>query len=129
MSKDGLAQAMERMTQRGVDPLAVHVFEDAYRQLEAGNTGLIPESDIEPLTEVPRLEDLLSDEQEQAQALAHTAVVKLNGGLGTSMGLSGPKSLIEVKPGHNFLDVIVRQVLALRHGHRARLPLVLMNSF
>jgi UTP--glucose-1-phosphate uridylyltransferase len=45
------------------------------------------------------------------------------------MGLSGPKSLIEVKPGHSFLDVIARQVIALRARHRARLPLVLMNSF
>jgi UTP--glucose-1-phosphate uridylyltransferase len=45
------------------------------------------------------------------------------------MGLSGPKSLLEVKPGVTFLDVIVRQVLALRRRHPARLPLVLMNSF
>ena len=129
MSKDGLAQAVERMTQRGVDPLAVHVFEDAYAQLEAGNTGLIPESDIEPLTDVPRLEDLTSDADEQARALAHTAVVKLNGGLGTSMGLSGPKSVLEVRDGLTFLDVVARQVLALRERHGVRVPLVLMNSF
>ena len=44
------------------------------------------------------------------------------------MGLSGPKSLLEVKPGANFLDVLARQVLALRERHSARLPLVLMNS-
>jgi UTP--glucose-1-phosphate uridylyltransferase len=55
-------------------------------------------------------------------------IVKLNGGLGTSMGLSGPKSLLEVKPGASFLDVLARQVLALRERHGARLPLVLMNS-
>src|SRR5512140_3511385 len=55
-------------------------------------------------------------------------VVKLNGGLGTSMGLSGPKSLLEVKPGTSFLDVLATQVLALRERHSARLPLVLMNS-
>ena len=45
------------------------------------------------------------------------------------MGLRGPKSLIEVKPGHTFLDVIARQVLALRARHDARLPLVLLDSF
>ena len=55
-------------------------------------------------------------------------VVKLNGGLGTSMGLSGPKSLLEVKPGMSFLDVLAMQVLALRERHGARVPLVLMNS-
>ena len=60
--------------------------------------------------------------------LDRLVVVKLNGGLGTSMGLSGPKSLLEVKPGTSFLDVIATQVLALRERHGARLPLVLMNS-
>jgi UTP--glucose-1-phosphate uridylyltransferase len=44
------------------------------------------------------------------------------------MGLAGPKSLLEVKPGASFLDVIATQVLALRGRHGARLPLVLMNS-
>jgi UTP--glucose-1-phosphate uridylyltransferase len=129
MSKDGLAQAVERMTQRGVDRLAVHVFEDAYAQLEAGNTGIIPEADIEPRHVGQRLDDLASDPEEQARALAHTAVIKLNGGLGTSMGLSGPKSVLEVRDGLSFLDVVARQVLALREEHGVDVPLVLMNSF
>jgi hypothetical protein len=54
-------------------------------------------------------------------------VVKLNGGLGTSMGLAGPKSLLEVRPGMSFLDVVATQVLALRERHGVWLPLVLMN--
>jgi len=56
-------------------------------------------------------------------------VVKLNGGLGTSMGMTRAKSLLEVKPGLCFLDVIARQVLHLRERHRSRVPLLLMNSF
>jgi UTP--glucose-1-phosphate uridylyltransferase len=56
-------------------------------------------------------------------------VLKLNGGLGTSMGMTGPKSLVEVKDGLTFLDIAARQVLALREQTGARLPLVLMNSF
>jgi UTP--glucose-1-phosphate uridylyltransferase len=60
--------------------------------------------------------------------LDRLVIVKLNGGLGTSMGLDGPKSTLEVKPGANFLDVLARQVLTLRERHSARLPLVLMNS-
>ena len=43
-------------------------------------------------------------------------MVKLNGGLGTSMGMDRAKSLLEVRDGLTFLDVIARQVLALRHG-------------
>ena len=56
-------------------------------------------------------------------------MIKLNGGLGTSMGMSRAKSLLEVKEGLAFLDVIARQVLSLREASGARLPLVLMNSF
>jgi UTP--glucose-1-phosphate uridylyltransferase len=39
------------------------------------------------------------------------------------------KSLIEAREGLSFLDVIARQVLALRERHGVRLPLVLMNSY
>ena len=56
-------------------------------------------------------------------------MLQLNGGLGTSMGMTGAKSLLEVKDGLSFLDIIARQVLALREPYGARLPLVLMNSF
>ncbi len=50
-------------------------------------------------------------------------MLRLNGGLGTSMGLTGAKSLLEAKDGLSFLDIIARQVLALREAHDARLPL------
>ena len=62
-------------------------------------------------------------------ALRRACVIKLNGGLGTSMGLEGPKSLLEARDGLTFLDVIGRQVGALRARHGVRLPLVLMQSF
>ena len=45
------------------------------------------------------------------------------------MGMTKAKSLLEVKDGLTFLDIIVRQVLALRASSGARIPLVLMNSF
>jgi UDP-N-acetylglucosamine pyrophosphorylase len=38
------------------------------------------------------------------------AVLKLNGGLGTTMGCVGPKSIIEVREGMTFLDLSVRQI-------------------
>ena len=135
MSKQGLTQAVERMRGRGVDPMAIRVFEDAYAQLEAGSTGLIPEADIEPLRGVATLAEVAADARadaespEYTEALAHTVVVKLNGGLGTSMGLSGPKSVLEVRDGLTFLDVVARQVLSLRERHGVAVPLILMNSF
>ena len=80
------------------------------------------------MAEAPELDDLPSPSPE-SDGVARTVVVKLNGGLGTSMGMTGPKSLVEVKDGLTFLDVAARQVLALRESTGARLPLVLMNSF
>jgi UTP--glucose-1-phosphate uridylyltransferase len=99
------------------------------QQLGEQQAGLLPGQVLEPLADLPCLDGLPEPPPGQARdVLGQLAVVKLNGGLGTSMGLSGPKSLLQVKPGTSFLDVIAMQVLALRERYGARLPLVLMNS-
>lgn len=73
--------------------------------------------------------DAIGDDPADAVLLAQAVVIKLNGGLGTSMGLQGPKSLLEVRGGTNFLDLMVRQVLSLRETAGAPVRLLLMNSF
>jgi UTP--glucose-1-phosphate uridylyltransferase len=99
------------------------------RQLGEQRAGLLPGDALEPLADLPRLDELPEPSPGQARdVLDRLVILKLNGGLGTSMGLSGAKSLLEVKPGATFLDVLARQVLALRKRHGARLPLVLMDS-
>lgn len=129
MSEQGLRAALERMRDAGVAPVAVRVFTDAYRRLAAGQTGLVPEASIAPLEAVSRLADLDVDEVDARRALAATVVVKVNGGLGTSMGMERAKSLLPVRDGLTFLDLIARQVLRARSASGARLPLLLMNSF
>ncbi|KAG7316027.1 hypothetical protein KOW79_020893 [Hemibagrus wyckioides] len=64
-----------------------------------------------------------------AASLNKLAVVKLNGGLGTSMGCKGPKSLISVRSENTFLDLTVKQIEHLNKTYNADVPLVLMNSF
>ncbi|KAG5064242.1 hypothetical protein JHK85_005425 [Glycine max] len=56
-------------------------------------------------------------------------VLKLNGGLGTTMGCTGPKSVIEVRDGLTFLDLIVIQIENLNSKYGSNVPLLLMNSF
>jgi UTP--glucose-1-phosphate uridylyltransferase len=56
-------------------------------------------------------------------------VIKLNGGLATTMGLQQPKSLMEARDGRSFLEIIIGQTLALRRRHGVGLPLVLMDSY
>ena len=128
MSDEGLQQARDKMSAEEVDPTAIEVFTHYYRLLEAGETGMVPEETIEPL-DMEALADLDVPEDVAAEAIGRTVVVKLNGGLGTSMGLDRAKTLLEVRDGLSFLDVIARQVLALREKHGVRLPLVFMNSF
>jgi UTP--glucose-1-phosphate uridylyltransferase len=112
-----------------VDNLAERTFKYYYDQLVAGEEGLLPESAIEPVSDVPDIADLPEGGDAARAALDRAVVLKLNGGLGTSMGMTRAKSLLEAKEGLTFLDVIARQVLALRARSGARLPLVLMNSF
>src|SRR4051812_30756837 len=121
MSDAGLRACQEKMRAEGLPEIAIETFAHYYRQLEAGETGLIPEADIEPVESLPDAEELV--EEASPELLRATVVIKLNGGLGTSMGMNGPKALLEAKPGATFLDLIARQVRA------AGVPLVLMNSF
>src|SRR5919206_3408335 len=125
----GLQASIDKMRRDDVGDAAVKAFADAYERLREGETGVLPEDEIEPVDEVPDADELPDAGEEAGGALDRAVIVKLNGGLGTSMGMTGPKSLVEVKDGLTFLDVIVRQVLGLRERTGARLPLVLMNSF
>ena len=129
MSTDGLTQAQELMARAGVHPHAIDVFTHYYGVLQSGETGMLAEDDLEPVPQLPRLADLDTDPRSAREALARTVVIKLNGGLGTSMGMDRAKSLVEVRPGRSFLDVIAEQVLALRTGYGVKLPLVFLNSF
>ncbi len=120
--------ARAKMQGAGVDPVAVDTFAHYYRLLEHGETGMIPESTIDPL-EMEALSDVEVADEVAAEAIRKTAVIKLNGGLGTSMGMDRAKSLLCVRRGLSFLDIIARQVLHLRGEHDATLPLIFMNSF
>ena len=128
-STPGLAQALDRMEQAGVSRPARDTFARHYENLAAGATGLIAEADVEPALPAAHLDQVQVTEEEAAETLGATAVITLNGGLGTSMGLAGPKSLLPVRSDLTFLDITVRQVLALRERYGVRLPLTFMDSF
>jgi len=127
MSAAGLEACVEKMRDAGVADVAIDTFAELYERLSAGETGLIGEADIEPVESVPDFDALPA--AEDGDLLDQAVVVKLNGGLGTSMGMTRAKSLLEARAGETFLDLIARQVLALRERSGARVPLVLMNSF
>lgn len=129
MSEEGLQQARTKMSEAGVSEAAIDVFSHYYGELEAGATGLLREDTIAPLTDPPMLEDVEIDEASAAEAIRKTVLIKLNGGLGTSMGMAKAKSLLPVRGGKSFLDLIVDQVRAARARYDAPLPVLFMNSF
>ncbi len=121
-----MSAAVSKMRREGLPETAVETFAYYERLLREGDQGTLPESELEPLSDLPDADSLPSSD---GAALDRAVVLKLNGGLGTSMGMTKAKSLLEVKEGLTFLDIIVRQILSLRERHEARVPLLLMNSF
>jgi UTP--glucose-1-phosphate uridylyltransferase len=129
MSDMGLKLAQEKMAAAGVPQQAIDVFTYYYRQLEVGVSGFIPEDTIEPLVDPPMLSDVAVSDEDAAAALEQTVIIKLNGGLGTSMGMDKAKSLLPVREDKTFLDIIVDQVRQARARSQIQLPLLFMNSF
>ncbi len=117
------------MRDAGVAEQAIDVFSHYYQALEEGATGLVPEDTIEPLTQIDSIDDVEVDESAAREALSKTVLIKLNGGLGTSMGMDRAKSLLPVRDGKTFLDLLVDQVMAARARYGVTLPLIFMDSF
>ena len=117
------------MREEGLPELAIRTFRHYYEQLVAGARGTLPGRELEPVGSLPELEGLGGGRERGVAELARAVVIKLNGGLGTSMGMTRAKSLLPVKGELTFLDVIARQVLKLRRDAGAPVPLLLMDSF
>lgn len=132
MSGKGLIHAKTKMARAGVHEIAIDVFARFYDLLERDVDAIIHEDDVSPLVDVMELGDVFAEhagEDIDPTALSKTAIIKLNGGLGTSMGMQKAKSLLPVRDGLTFLDIIARQVLEARERYGVNLPLVFMNSF
>ncbi len=126
--KSYLSEFVEIMTKEGLEDLVIQSFSNAYYKILEGATGTLSEAEIEP----PANENLIDyDSLESAASppLENLAVIKLNGGLGTSMGLKKAKTLLKIKGENNFLDVIAKQILQLRKDSGKDIPLILMHSF
>jgi UTP--glucose-1-phosphate uridylyltransferase len=117
------------MRNAGQSTAEIDAFHYYYAQLVQGASGYISSAEAQPVRDLPIAGNLDRYHPAGAAALKRLVVIKLNGGLGTSMGMDGTKSLVPVKEGLTFLDITVRQILHVRQTYGARLPLLLMNSF
>jgi len=122
-------QFIKVMKAAGINDPVIRTFQAYYERLAKGEKGFLADQDIRPPS-AKNLVDYASIAGQRSLAmLKKTVVIKLNGGLGTSMGLSKAKSLLPVKGNMNFLDVITRQVLALRASSGYDVQLLFMNSY
>jgi hypothetical protein len=108
-------------------PSAISAFESTFSSLVSGNTGLIPEATISPSPDLDNAANFTH--APDTSLLAKTVVLKLNGGLGTGMGLDKAKSLLKVKGDDTFLDLTAKQVIQMRQEYGQKVKFMLMNSF
>jgi UTP--glucose-1-phosphate uridylyltransferase len=119
----------ERMRVEGLPQIIIDNFHYYYDVLAAGSVGLIGEDTIQPVAAVPDIAEVEQFLAAGRAALKRTVVVKLNGGLGTSMGLDQAKSLLRARDDMTFLDLIARQTISFSQHFESHVPLILMNSF
>eukprot|EP00640_Fibrocapsa_japonica_P000360 CAMPEP_0113939520 /NCGR_PEP_ID=MMETSP1339-20121228/5813_1 /TAXON_ID=94617 /ORGANISM="Fibrocapsa japonica" /LENGTH=552 /DNA_ID=CAMNT_0000943037 /DNA_START=19 /DNA_END=1677 /DNA_ORIENTATION=+ /assembly_acc=CAM_ASM_000762 len=122
-------QFEKKMEAENLSSAAIAAFKNSYMALVRGESGVVLEDSIEAVTEVPNLDNIKSLVRPDLELLKHTVVLKLNGGLGTGMGLEKAKSLLPVKDGMTFLDLMAEQILSTRERLGQNVMFMLMNSF
>jgi UTP--glucose-1-phosphate uridylyltransferase len=114
----------EKLISEAIPDIVIKNFEYYFNRLIEGEGGLIPDNSIEPVENLPDVENFPQSLRETGnKAMKKTILLKLNGGLGTGMGLDRAKSLLKVKNNLTFLDIIASQAMTYK------IPLLLMNSF
>ncbi|KDO27702.1 hypothetical protein SPRG_07331 [Saprolegnia parasitica CBS 223.65] len=129
----GFAAFEAKMEAAGLSQAAIKAFEYSYASLLSGDSGMMSEASIENVADLTYLEGRPGSIRESIKAdaslLQKTVVLKLNGGLGTSMGLDKVKSLLNIKGSDNFLDMTAKQIIEMRKKYNSNVRFILMNSF
>jgi len=123
---DLVAQYTDKMKNDGCSETAIKAFLYNFEKLTSGANLMIPESTLSPVESLPSYDALTA---EKPELLKDTVMLKLNGGLGTGMGLEKAKSLLPLKGDDTFLDFIAKQVSHMRTSTGVDLAFMLMNSF
>ena len=130
MAGSSFVPFQEKMQAAGLSEAAIKAFERNYNTLVAKESVLISQKEISSVENLALFDALKPSLAPATQELlSQTVIIKLNGGLGTSMGLQKAKSLLPVKGKKNFLDLTLQQILSLREKTGAQVRLLLMNSF
>jgi len=124
-SSEFLQNFISKMKKKTLDSSVIDTFAYYYQLLISGESGLIYDKDITPVNsdEIKELDSLKDYYDAGKRVLDNCVMLVLNGGLGTSMGLTKAKSLLRVKNGKTFLYILLKQ------AEISNVSLALMNSF
>lgn len=131
-SRAGLERAAALMRRDGLPEPVIQNFKRLFHDVMLGKTGVITEAEIEPVAAIDCFSTVSVCNNalgKGMELLDNLVVIRLNGGLGTTMGLERAKSLLRVKEGLSFNDIIAKQLQALGARSGASIPLVHMTSF
>ncbi len=126
---------LQRMKDFGLNSYIIEDFTEKLKKVYNGETGFIDFKYVSELSkeDIIDLKDLRFqldyDSTISKEISKKIALIKLNGGLGTSMGLDKAKTLLKIKDHFTFLDIILKQVFYLREKTQTPIPLLFMNSF
>ena len=100
-----LPSFISKMESAKLHPLVINTFTYYYKKVVSGATGLISNRDIKPVApdEIEDASRIKEYDESGRKALSRAVIIKLNGGLGTSMGLTKAKSFLKVKNEKTFL--------------------------
>lgn len=132
LSNAGMKQAAALMEREGLPEPVIHNFERLFNDVLLGKTGVITEAEIEPVADIDcfmKVSTCSNTVGEGTKLLDKLVVIRLNGGLGTTMGLERAKSLLRVKNKLSFNDIIARQLQSLGKRTGVSIPLIHMTSF
>jgi UTP--glucose-1-phosphate uridylyltransferase len=134
MDLDAAKSAIERkMREKGIHPTSIEQFLEMAQQVGEGAQAYVDLSAVEAPGADMVLDPGDSERRELAarggELLQKAVVIKLNGGRSTTMGGEVPKGIIACKEDLSYLDIVARQILALRREFGVEVKLCLMNSF
>lgn len=128
---DNKEQFINKMKEENFNPLVIDTFMLYYNDLASGKSAYLHEKDLDPVENgtLQSYDELSEYKEKGKEVLKNSVMIKLNGGLGTSMGLEGPKCKLPVKKDLNFFDITAKQIKVMNDNFGIKVPLLLMNSF
>lgn len=123
-------KVLDKLREAGLSEPAKDTFLRNFELLLEGVEPFIRESEVEPCENIIKLEELPPYTSGPEYWFPKLVMIRLNGGLGSSMGLDRPKSLLLVRKHETFLDLVVAHLLWLRSHVKGQYPyFYLMNSY